>query len=53
MTKIAQELPAFEIYTSIPGIGSSTAAQLIGELGDLTRFDNSNQINAYVGIDIK
>lgn len=53
MTKIAQELPAFEIYTSIPGIGSSTAAQLIGELGDLTRFDNSNQINAYIGIDIK
>ncbi|MBB1127507.1 transposase, partial [Limosilactobacillus balticus] len=27
--------------------------QLMGELGDISRFDNSNQLNAYVGIDIR
>ena len=30
-----------------------TAALLIAELGDLTRFDNPKQLNAYVGIDIQ
>ncbi len=25
----------------------------MGELGDISRFDNSNQLNAYVGIDIR
>ena len=43
----------FSIYKSFPGIGDLTAALLIAELGDLTRFDNSKQLNAYVGIDIQ
>ena len=25
----------------------------MGELGDISRFDNSNQLNAFVGIDIR
>lgn len=49
----AQRLPEFVLYTSFPGIGQQTAAQLMGELGDISRFDNSNQLNAYVGIDIR
>lgn len=53
MIQKAKELDEFELYVSIPGIGENTAAQLIGELGDLTRFSTSKQLNAYVGIDIR
>lgn len=53
MIQKAKELDEFELYTSIPGIGENTAAQLIGELGDLTRFSTHKQLNAYVGIDIR
>jgi transposase len=53
LENIARRLPEFVLYTSFPGIGQQTAAQLMGELGDISRFDNSNQLNAYVGIDIR
>ncbi|MFR0612734.1 IS110 family transposase [Limosilactobacillus balticus] len=53
MESIAQLLPEYGLYYSFPGIGKQTAAQLMGELGDISRFDNSNQLNAYVGIDIR
>ena len=53
MENIAQRLPEFVLYSSFPGIGAQTAAQLMGELGDISRFDNSNQLNAFVGIDIR
>ena len=49
----AQRLPEFVLYASFPGIGQQTAAQLMGELGDISRFDNANQLNAFVGIDIR
>jgi transposase len=52
MTTAAEALPQFQIYQSMPGIGALSAAQLIGELGDIRRFDNANQVNAYVGIDL-
>lgn len=53
MVETAQEDEIFQYYVSFPGIGSQTAAQLMAELGDITRFDNANQLNAYVGIDIQ
>ena len=34
------------------GIGEATAVRLIGEIGDLRRFQSHKQLNAYVGIDI-
>ena len=37
---------------SFPGIGETTAVRIIGELGDIRRFKNHKQLNAYVGIDI-
>lgn len=40
------------VLRSIPGVGDTTACRLIGELGDIRRFKNTKQINAYVGIDI-
>lgn len=53
MVELAKQEPAFKTYLSMPGIGDQTAAQLMAELGDITRFDNANQLNAYVGIDIR
>ncbi|EHO54635.1 IS110 family transposase, partial [Lentilactobacillus kisonensis] len=49
---LAQNLPEFDVLTSMPGIGVQSAAELIGELGNIRRFDNANQLNAFVGIDI-
>lgn len=53
MESIAQRLPDYILYCSFPGIGKQTAAQLMGELGDISRFDNANQLTAFVGIDIR
>lgn len=37
--------------TTIPGIGKVTGAVILGELGDISRFDNPSKIVAYAGID--
>ncbi|WP_203633610.1 transposase [Lacticaseibacillus suibinensis] len=52
MSATAAPLSQFQIYQSMPGIGALSAAQLVGELGDILRFDTANQVNAYVGIDL-
>ena len=53
MVELSQQLECFEVICSIPGIGELTAAMIIGELGDITKFKSNKQLNAYVGIDIK
>ena len=35
----------------MPGVGPQTAALLIAELGDITRFKNSAAVVAYMGFD--
>jgi transposase len=35
---------------TIPGVGPSTAAALISEIGDITRFDDFDQLLAYAGV---
>lgn len=52
LIELAHKMPEFDILTSMPGIGAQSAAELIGELGNIRRFDNANQLNAFVGIDI-
>ena len=52
MVELSQERKEYLVLRSIPGIGDSTACRLIGELGDIRRFQNAKQLNAYVGIDI-
>lgn len=37
--------------TTIPGIGTVNGAVILGELGDINRFDNPAKIVAYAGID--
>ena len=37
--------------TTIPGIGVITAAVILGEIGDISRFSNASKLAAYAGID--
>lgn len=52
MVELSEGKREYQVLCSIPGIGDTTACRLIGELGDIRRFKNAKQINAYVGIDI-
>lgn len=39
-----------ELITSIPGIGNTTAARLLGQLGDLRRFRSAKALAAFLGV---
>lgn len=52
MTTLSEDKKEFRVFRSFPGIGDTTACRIIGELGDIRRFKNAKQLNAYVGIDI-
>ena len=49
--KLAKQTPYFEIINSIYGIGETSTAQIIAELGDINRFQNIKQLNAFCGLD--
>ena len=53
MVRLAQPLPEYDILLSIPGIAETTATSIIGELGDIRRFQSANQINSFIGIDLR
>ena len=53
MVELAQPLPEYEILLSIPGIAETMATSMIGELRDIRRFQSTNQINAFIGIDLR
>ncbi len=53
MIKKSEKLSEFELLKSLPGIGGISAALLIGEIGDLSRFSNHKKVNAFIGIDIR
>ncbi|HEL1766833.1 TPA: IS110 family transposase [Streptococcus suis] len=53
MVELAQPLPEYDILLSIPGIAETTATSIIGELGDIRRFQSANQINAFIDIDLR
>lgn len=40
-----------KLLQSVPGIGSQTAALLVAELGDITKFPNAKAVIAYIGFD--
>lgn len=52
MAALSEGRKEYRVLLSFPGIQNTTACRLIGELGDLSRFENNKQLNAYVGIDI-
>ncbi|NEQ28902.1 MAG: IS110 family transposase, partial [Microcoleus sp. SIO2G3] len=39
-----------DLLKSIPGIGQTTAALIVGELGSVNRFDSAKQLAAYLGL---
>jgi len=49
--KFAKQTPYFNIINSIYGIGETSTAQIIAELGDINRFENIKQLNAFCGLD--
>ncbi|GGE37601.1 hypothetical protein GCM10011510_18670 [Streptococcus himalayensis] len=53
MVTLAKPFPEYEILLSIPEIAETTATSIIGELGDIRRFQSANQINAFIGIDLR
>ena len=53
MVELSKDRTEFQVLLSFPGIGETTAVRLIGELGDIRRFKNHKQLNAYAGIDIQ
>jgi len=53
MVKLSTDRKEYKVLISFPGIGENTAVRLIGEIGDLMRFNNAKQLNAYAGIDIR
>lgn len=51
MISLARQLPEFETVLSIYGVGETLAAKLIGEIGDVRRFENKHSLVAYAGVD--
>lgn len=52
MVELSNDRIEYHVLRSFPGIGETTAVRIIGELGDIRRFKNHKQLNAYVGIDM-
>ena len=53
MVEKSKALPEYEILISIPSIAETTATSIIGELGEVRHFQTPNQINAFIGIDLR
>ena len=49
--RLATQLPEYETVLSMFGVGEITAAHLIAEIGDVTRFPNRSCLVAFAGVD--
>lgn len=47
-----KETGYYESLISIPGIGIVSAAMLVGEIGDISRFNSYEQIRRYAGLNL-
>jgi len=52
LEKQLKETGYYESLLSIPGIGKVSAASLIGEIGDINRFESYEQIRRYAGLNL-
>ena len=51
MTRLAQQLPEYDTVRAMYGVGETTAAQLMAEIGDVRRFPRRSSIVAFAGVD--
>ena len=48
---LAEEVGAYKIIQSIPGIGGKIAATILSEIGEIHRFNHAKKLVAFAGID--
>lgn len=51
MSCLAQQLPEYDTVHAMYGVGETTAAQLMAEVGDVRRFPRRSSIVAFAGVD--
>ena len=51
MTRLAMQLPEYETVRTMYGVGETTAAQLMAEIGDVRRFPRRSSIVGFAGVD--
>lgn len=51
MINLAKQLPEYETVVAFYGVGETLAAKLIGEIGDVRRFESKRSLVAYAGVD--
>ena len=50
MTRLAQQLPEYEMVRAMYGVGEATAVQLMAEIGDVRRFSRRSSIVSFAGV---
>ena len=51
MTRLAKELPEYETVHAMYGVGDTTAAQLMAEIGDIRNFPRRSSLVGFAGVD--
>ena len=51
MTRLAKQLPEYDIVRAMYGVGETTAVQLMAEIGDVRRFPRRSSIVGFAGVD--
>ena len=51
MTRLASQLPEYDTVHAMYGVGETTAAQLMAEIGDVRRFLRRSSIVGFAGVD--
>ena len=50
MTRLAKQLPEYDIVRAMYGVGETTAVQLMAEIGDVRRFPRRSSIVGFAGV---
>ena len=51
MTRLAKQLPEYDTVLAMYGVGETTSAQLMAEIGDVRRFPRRSSIVGFAGVD--
>ena len=51
ITRLAMQLPEYDTVRAMYGVGETTAAQLMAEIGDVRRFPRRSSIVGFAGVD--